>query len=81
VTVYLDLVGGALPVDGVATRISIRVGFTGDDAVSKRILDQVGSHLTRNVPVPQSPPGPPALGEPKVTETPAPPLAPVPVKR
>ena len=79
VSIYLDLVGSALPVDAVATRVSIRVGFTGDDAVSKRILDQVSSHFTRNVPVPQSPPGPPAAPAPVVVETAAPPLAPVPV--
>lgn len=45
VRVYLDTVPSSIPAEGAITRVSIRVGFAGDDVVSARILDQVSKHL------------------------------------
>ncbi|MFO0928178.1 MAG: DUF3568 family protein [Gemmataceae bacterium] len=77
VRIYLDVVPSAIPAEGVNTRVSIRVGFSGDEGVSARILDQIGRHL---VPVGQPvgsgvapPPG--ALSSVTPKETSAPPVA------
>jgi hypothetical protein len=45
VRIYLDIVPSAIPAEGALTRVGIRVGFSGDEAVSARILDQVSRHL------------------------------------
>lgn len=72
IAIHLDPVGSPLPVDGVMTRVGVRVGFSGDDAVSGRILDQISTHVGKRVPVPAAAAG---LGSPKAPETPPPPLA------
>jgi hypothetical protein len=90
VRIHLDLVPSRIPVEPSATRISVRVGAFGDEAVSVRLLDQVSAHLVpsagapRLTPQPAAPP-PPALGPIQTTaatrpgESPPPPLAPEPV--
>jgi hypothetical protein len=75
--VYLEAQTSRVPGDGPVTRITVRVGAFGDDAVSARILDQVSIHLvvppasqvaSASPPVPRpTPPRPP--------ESPPPPLA------
>lgn len=45
VHVYLEALTSRVPVEGPVTRITVRVGAFGDDAVSARILDQVSIHL------------------------------------
>jgi hypothetical protein len=45
VMVYFDVVPSAIPSEGAMTRVTIRVGYTGDDVVSARILDQISKHL------------------------------------
>jgi hypothetical protein len=65
VRIYLDVVSSPIPAEGALTRIGIRVGFIGDEAVSARILDQVSRHLVTPgmAPVAAAPgavvPGPP----------------------
>jgi hypothetical protein len=72
VHIWLETVPSRIPVEGSLTRISVRVGFSGDEAVSARILDQVSRHLVPPGLLPGAAPGvlpaPPA-------ETKAPPLA------
>lgn len=53
VRIFLDVVPSAIPAEGVNTRVSIRVGFSGDEEISARILEQVSRHL---VPVAGQPP-------------------------
>jgi hypothetical protein len=78
VRIYLDMVPSPIPAEGTMTRIGIRVGYSGDEAVSARILDQVSRHLVAPSTLPA---GPPAisgaqLGAPRPAgETPPPPLA------
>ncbi|MFO0841812.1 MAG: DUF3568 family protein [Gemmataceae bacterium] len=45
VRIYLDTVPSPIPSEGAVTRISVRVGFSGDEGVSARVLDQVSKHL------------------------------------
>ncbi len=53
VRIYLEMVPSPIPSEGAVTRIGVRVGFSGDELVSSRILDQVGKHLVRpNVAIP-----------------------------
>jgi hypothetical protein len=87
VRIHVETVPNQVPVEAPGTRISVRVGLTGDEEVSKRILDQISAHLvapsvlpppgaqTRLSPIPAPPPVPARLGAP-VPETIAPPLAP-----
>ncbi len=87
IRIYLDVVSSPIPAEGALTRIGIRVGFTGDEAVSARILDQVSRHLVAPPVVPGAPPpvasapGSPASVAPSllpprpVAETSPPPLA------
>ncbi len=51
-TVKICITTGAspLPADGPVTRIAVRVGAFGDEAVSARILDQIGKHLAPPLP-------------------------------
>jgi hypothetical protein len=88
VRIYLDVVPSPIPAEGAMTRVAIRVGFSGDDAVSARIIDQISHHLaTPLVPAAAppgtplvttgAPPGSPTLLPPRpIPETAAPPLAP-----
>ncbi len=55
VTIDLEVIPSRIPAEGSVTRACVRVGTFGDEAVSRRILDQVGAHLTR----PTWPPSPP----------------------
>jgi hypothetical protein len=65
-----------IPAEGVITRVSVRVGALGDDAVTKRLLDQVSRHLK---PMPADAPQPAPAVDPATSarppETPPPPLA------
>ena len=75
VKIYLDVLTSPVPADGSLTRISVRVGHFGDEAVSVRIQDQIAKHM----PAPLAPPPGPVVanrpgGVPPV-ETVAPPLA------
>ena len=86
VRLSVQAAAGAVPADGPLTEVSVRVGNIGfgDDAVSERILYQVGAHLVARPgagPPPGSP-APPAWGpaQPAHAVTPAsntaePPLA------
>ncbi len=76
VRVYLEALTSRVPAEGPVTRVYVRVGAFGDDAVSARVLDQISIHLvvpaaarvTAAPPVARpTPPHPP--------ETTAPPLA------
>jgi hypothetical protein len=77
--IYLATRSHPIPAEGVITRVSIRVGAFGDDAITKRIFDQISTHLTspeslRPTPAPTSPPAVlPASARPP--ETAPPPLA------
>jgi hypothetical protein len=91
VRIHLDLVPSPIPVEGSLTRVAIRVGFSGDEAISARILEQVNSHLVAPGTAPAQPAGPTnaTLGTPQpvvqgnttgvrqaVYETAPPPMAP-----
>jgi hypothetical protein len=82
VRILIDVVNSPVPVDGSVTRVAVRVGAFGDDAISKRIQDQIAQHMPQPrqapVPVPVSVPVP--SGAPPA-ESPPPPLAVDPVKR
>ncbi|MFM7151398.1 MAG: DUF3568 family protein [Gemmataceae bacterium] len=56
VRIYLDTAPSPVPSEGAVTRISVRVGFSGDDVVSAKILDQVSKHLTSATSIPGSKP-------------------------
>src|SRR5262249_58941602 len=45
VRIHLELIPSSIPAEGTLTRIGVRVGFSGDEAVSARLLDQVSRHL------------------------------------
>jgi hypothetical protein len=80
VTIDLETHVAPVPAEGTSTRIAVRVGTLGDEAVSARLLDQVDLHLappTRNaVPIGTTPPGAPTGRlQPVAAETQAPPLA------
>jgi hypothetical protein len=45
-----------LPTDPSNTRVTVRVGLTGDDEVSQRILDQIAARLANPAPVVTVPP-------------------------
>ncbi len=72
VRVYLDCLSSPIPAEGLVTRVSIRVAAFGDEAVSVRILDQVGWRLA-HPPVIVAPPGPAPIQQTSAVE---PPLAP-----
>lgn len=59
IKIYLDTVTSPIPSEGSVTRVSVRVGFAGDDLVSGRILDQLSRHL---VPPGSTPAPPPTSG-------------------
>jgi hypothetical protein len=69
VHVYLESITSRIPGDGPATRITVRVGAFGDDAVSARILDQISIHLV-------VPPASQAVASPPPVPRPAPPHPP-----
>jgi hypothetical protein len=86
IDVHLDTKNSPVPVEGSMTRISVRVGHFGDEAVSRRILDQVGWHLVQPGRIVPTPAPPAQIGPIQPTaasrpaETSPPPLAPEPVK-
>jgi hypothetical protein len=69
VQISLDAVTSAVPADGSVTKVSVRVGHFGDEAVSTRIQDQIARYL------PSPPPSVPTLQAPRGPETAPPPLA------
>jgi hypothetical protein len=69
VQIALDLVTSPVPADGSVTRVSVRVGHFGDEAISARIHDQIAKHVPPPVPPLARPAPPPPV------ETAAPPLA------
>jgi len=62
VRIFLDLVTSPVPADGSLTRISVRVGHFGDDAISTRIQDQIARHLPTAAPLAR-PAAPPPVAE------------------
>ncbi|HXG08934.1 MAG TPA: DUF3568 family protein [Gemmataceae bacterium] len=54
--VYVEAEPSRIPVEGVSTRVCVRVATFGDEALSQRLLDQIGYHL---VPVPGTVPATP----------------------
>jgi hypothetical protein len=81
VKIRLDTAVSRVPGEGESTHVAVRVGALGDEAVSRRVLDQVSARLVstaRITPVPASP----ALGQiqpasaARPAETPPPPIAP-----
>ena len=77
VRVHLDLVPGSVPGDGVVTRVGVRVGLSGDEAVSGRILDEIGRLVPSVSPAAPIPaPAPPAVANSApLPQTTPPPLA------
>ena len=85
--IHVEAIPSRIPAEGPVTRISVRVGLTGDEVVSARVLDQVSAHLVVPQPVPPAAPvattrlapvpaGPPAVVPASAPpETPPPPLA------
>jgi hypothetical protein len=74
--ITLEPLTSRIPAEGPMTRISVRVGTFGDDAVSARILDQVSMHLV--APTPPTTSSPPVVIRPvppRPPETASPPLA------
>jgi hypothetical protein len=84
VNVHLDPTASRIPAEGTMTRVSVRVATFGDEAVSRRILDQVGFHLVqpaRIAPVPTQPNPIQPTSASRPAETSPPPLLPAePVK-
>ena len=87
ITIDLEVLTSRIPAEGTLTRVCVRVGLVGDQALSERILGQINSHLAppgaAPAPVPTAgapawtPPAGPirpvaAVGPP---ETPPPPVA------
>jgi len=87
VVIELETRAGSLPVDGSVTRVGVRVGTFGDQALSERVLSQVSSHLVQaNVWRPAPGAAPVAPGAPATASTikpvpampsPQPPIRPV----
>ena len=76
VKIYLDVLTSPVPADGSVTRISVRVGHFGDDAVSTRIQAQIARHMPAAAA--PAPPGPVLANRPAgphPVETAPPPLA------
>jgi hypothetical protein len=69
ITIFLELQDSPVIGEGPVTQVSVRVATFGNEALSDRILDQIGYHL---LPPSRLPPAPPKLNVPQ------PPLAPVP---
>lgn len=61
VRIYLDSLASPIPSEGLMTRVSIRVACFGDEAISRRIFDQVAIRLGHPGPIPAAPPGPPPI--------------------
>jgi hypothetical protein len=86
IRILVEPVPSRIPAEGTLTRVAIRVGFAGDEALSSRIFDQVARHLVPPMLLPPTPPtGPPLTAvSPSLrpvaarvpVETAAPPLAP-----
>lgn len=84
VRIYVNSLNSPIPAEGLITRVSIRVACFGDEAISKRILNQIGLHLVPGPAViPAPPPSPTPVQQTSATrvETTPPPLAvPKPIK-
>jgi hypothetical protein len=74
VRIYLDTIAASIPSEGPVTRVGVRVGLTGDDVVSARVLDQISTRLKPPTSLPST--NAPILDAPRPIETKAPPLAP-----
>ena len=61
VKISLDMLTSPVPADGSVTRVSVRVGHFGDEAISTRIQDQIAKHM----------PAPPSAGPAAPTARPA----------
>jgi hypothetical protein len=84
VIILLTMIPSQIPAETPMTRISVQVGFSGDEQISARILDQVNAHLTppaqvsgsaAGAPRPVLGPPVPETKEPTLAATPAPPGA------
>src|SRR5262249_35162435 len=77
VRIFLDVVPSPIPAEGAVTRVGVRVGFSGDDAVSARVLDQISRHLVSPTAAPPpAAPAPVVAAPPPGPETAPPPPAP-----
>ena len=56
VRVHLDVIPSAVPGEQPVTRVGVRVGFSGDDALSARLLDEMSRLLPGITPLPPPPP-------------------------
>jgi hypothetical protein len=72
IRIHLDIVDSQIPAEGPVTRICVRVATFGDNALSERILNQVGAHLIVASPPPSGPAPPLATPEPPVAPPPPP---------
>lgn len=61
IRVHLDVIPGPAPGDGTVTRVGVRVGFGGDDAISARILDEITRQMPPSALAPQGEPGSPIV--------------------
>jgi hypothetical protein len=76
IEIALELQDGALPGEGSATQVGVRVATFGDGKLSERILDQIGAHLVpAGVPAAQPAATQPPAAPAPLTQTAAPPLA------
>lgn len=83
VRIYLDEVPSQIPAEKILVRIGVRVGFSGDEEISGRILDQIDRRLVPPIPAQPQAPTSAKLGAPQAIvpvsapprETAAPPLA------
>jgi hypothetical protein len=71
VWIALDVVTSPVPREGSYTRVSIRVGVTGDEKVSKQFLDQVASRIKPTGPPPALPPTAPLKADIQPAQPPA----------
>ncbi len=72
VVLSLTVQDNPVPAEGPVTEVGVRVATFGDQGLSERLLDQIGSHL---VAVPQAPAAAPPQLPPAAPETAPPPLA------
>jgi hypothetical protein len=64
ITIDLEVIPSRIPAEGSLTRVCVRVGTFGDEAVSRRLLEQISTHLAPAhlvpVPAPSAGAAPPA---------------------
>jgi hypothetical protein len=76
IQIDLDAITPAVPADPTKTKVGVRVVAFGDEALSRRVLDQIQYRLRNPAPVSAAPPLPPPPGASLPKQTDEPPLAP-----